>query len=96
MMKKLSKLEGLSDKILERDSYFQKLKDLTLSKNYPAKLKKIRAKLEEELNLFRRKEASAKLLDLEKDLNFLDSQTDESNLDKYRIDILSQKYSIYG
>ncbi len=95
MMKRSYNLESLSNKLLEKDSYFQKLKNLSASKNYPYKLKKIREKLLEELQLWERKNPSAKLLDLKKDLNFLDTQTDEKNLDKYRIDILSQKYSIY-
>ena len=96
MIKRTIKLESLSDKILERDTYFQRLKDLSLSKNYPAKVKKIKEKLQEELDLFKRKGHSTKLVDLEKDLNFLNTQIDESNLDKFRIDTLSQKYSIYG
>jgi hypothetical protein len=89
-------LESLSDKLLERDSYFQKLKNLSTQKNYTYKLTKIKERLLEELQLWERKNPSAKLLDLQKDLNFLNTQTDEKNLDKYRIDILSQKYSIYG
>jgi hypothetical protein len=96
MKKNLHNLESLSDKLLERDSYFQKLKNLSTSKNYTYKLTKIRERLLEELQLWERKNPSAKLLDLQKDLNFLNTQTDEKNLDKYRIDILSQKYSIYG
>lgn len=95
-MIKYSKLEELSDKLLERDNYFRKLKSISLKGNYTKRILLLKERINQELDLWRRKNPSAKLLDLEKDLNFLESQKDDKNLDKFRIDILSEKYSING
>lgn len=95
-MIKYYKLEELSDKLLERDNYFRKLKSISLKGNYTKRILLLKERINQELDLWRRKNPSAKLLDLEKDLNFLESQKDDKNLDKFRIDILSEKYSING
>lgn len=90
-------LDRVADKMLNQSNLMYKLADLANRKNYPGKLKKLEEKVQEELKLWERKEPTAKLLDLKKDMNFIQSQRNETNPDKERVDLLITKYSIsYG
>ena len=90
-------LDRLANKMLNQTNLMHKLADLAGRKNYPGKLKRLEKKVQEELELWERKESSPKLLDLKKDLNFIQSQMDQTDYNKERIDLLTTKYSIsYG
>jgi hypothetical protein len=51
-------------------------------------------RLTEEQSFWVRKGESPKLLDIEKDLNFITSQIGEEVIDRVKIDQLAQKYPI--
>ena len=90
-------LNKVADRMLNQTNLMHKLANLAGRKNYPGKLKKLEEKIQTQLELWERKEPSAKLADLKKDLNFIKSQTDQTSLNKQKIDILITKYSIgYG
>lgn len=88
-------LNKTADKIVSQLDHFAKLKEIANRKNYPWKISQLHTKIEEEYNLWKRKEPSQKLLDLEKDLIFIRSQLQECSVDKQRIDLLMEKYG-YG
>lgn len=90
-------LDRVADKMLTQTNLMHKLVDLAGRKNYPGKLRKLQEKIQTEIELWIRKEPSAKLADLKKDQNFVQSQLNETVTDKERIDQLITKYSIgYG
>lgn len=90
-------LDRIADKMLNQTNLMHKLANLAGRKNYPGKLKKLQEKIQAEVELWERKEPSAKLNDLRKDLNFVQSQIDQAVTDKDKIDQLISKYSIsYG
>lgn len=96
-MKKYSSLESFANDVLNRNESFDKLVNIAGKKDYPGKLKRIKNKVEEEMELWVRKGSTSKLDDLKKDLDFIESVVDYSEIEKERIDLLASKYSIgYG
>jgi len=94
---KFSNIDKTTNSLLSRYDKLKGLADLAGRKDYPGKVKRIQKKIVEEVELWSRKGPSAKLNDLNKDLKFIESQTDYDNLDKDQIDLLATKYSIgYG
>ena len=96
-----SSLDRATGKLLSRLEQFDKLREIANKKNYPYKVGQIHAKVLEEYEFWTRKESmitsTTKLTDLRKDLLFIESQLNTSNLDKERVDILAEKYNIsYG
>lgn len=96
-----SSLDQATGKLLSRLDQFNKLREIANKKNYPYKINQIHAKVLEEYKFWTRKESITgpihKLADLKKDLLFIESQLNNPNLNKERIDILAEKYSIsYG
>jgi hypothetical protein len=92
-LKKLG-LGKAANKIVEHLDSFDKLKTVANKSNYPRKLKKLFERLTEEQSFWVRKGESPKLLDIEKDLNFITSQIGEEIIDRVKIDQLAQKYPI--
>ena len=92
-LKKLG-LGKAANKIVEHLDSFDKLKTVANKNNYPRKLKKLFERLTEEQSFWVRKGESPKLLDIEKDLNFITSQIGEEVIDRVKIDQLAQKYPI--
>ena len=72
----------------------QKLKEIANRNNYPHKVKLLREKITQEHNFWSDKENSSekKLLDIKKDLIFIESQLNKVDLNKERIDLLMSKY----
>jgi hypothetical protein len=90
-------IERQADKFIKQMELMKKLSDIAGRKDYPGKIRRIREKLVEEINLFERKNPSQRLEDLKKDLTFIELQRDAEEFDKERIDLLIDKYSIsYG
>jgi hypothetical protein len=90
-------LDKTTNKLLRDLELMQKLSSIAGKKDYPGKLRRIREKLIEEINLFEKKNHPQRLQDLKKDLIFVDSQRDAETLNKERIDELVTKYNIgYG
>ena len=92
-LKKLG-LGKAANKIVEHLDSFDKFKTVANKNNYPRKLKKLFERLTEEQGFWIRKGESPKLLDIEKDLNFITSQIGEEVIDRVKIDQLAQKYPI--
>lgn len=84
-----------ADKLVSRLDQLEKLKEIANRKNYPHKVKQLHTRIQEEFDFWNKKEPSAKLLDLKKDLIFIESQINSNTLDKQRIDLLTKKYG-YG
>lgn len=97
---KLNKQYGLNkvaNKMVKQLDKFQQLRDVANRSNYSHKLKKLHEKLIDEVDLWERKDPSNKLLDLKKDLTFIESQINQTDLNRGKIDLLAEKYSIgYG
>lgn len=90
-------LNSTANKLLRDIELRQKLSEIAGRKDYPGKLRRIREKIVDEINLFEKKNPSPRLEDLRKDLIFVDSQRDKESYDKERIDELLNKYNIsYG
>lgn len=97
MASKNKHLNKLADSLLKNDDLFQKLKSLGARKNYTSKLQKLEKKISQQVELFERKEHTGKLVDLKKDLKFVLTQLSSGDVDKGRVDLLANKYSIdYG
>jgi hypothetical protein len=86
-------LSRLADKLVNDSDRFKKLQEFGNRKNYPNKVKRLSAKILEEFNFWSKKNPSQKLIDLKKDLTFIQSIT-EPTLNKDRIDILMDKYGL--
>jgi len=84
-------LNRVADKLINDSDRFKRLQELGNRKNYPSKVKRLSAKIQEEYNLFLKKESSSKLLDLKRDLDFINTQTN-TNFNKEKIDSLVGKY----
>ena len=84
-------LNRVADKLLNDSDRFKRLQELGNRKNYPNKIEQLRKKIEEQYNLFLKKESSSKLLDLKRDLDFINTQTN-TNFSKEKIDSLVGKY----
>lgn len=96
-----SSLDHATGKLLSRLDQFNKLREVANKKSYPYKVDQIYAKVLEEHKFWTQKQSinpsALKLADLQKDLIFIESQLNNSNPNKERIDILAEKYSIsYG
>jgi hypothetical protein len=83
-----------ANKLVDRLDSFEKLKQVANKNNYPFKLKKLFERLTEEQDFWSRKGESPKLLDIQKDLNFITTQIGEERIDKVKVDSLLQKYPI--
>jgi len=102
-LKSFNKYLGITkttNKLVGRLEQFDKLKEIANRKNYPFKIKQLKGKIEEEYEFWGRKNntlnsTQAKLVDLQRDLNFILSQEQECSIDKQRIDLLIEKYG-YG
>lgn len=86
-------LSKIANSYVDRMDQFEKLKEIANRKNYPHKVKQLRSKIQDEYNFWTLKEPSRKLDDLTKDLIFIQSQI-ESNLNRERIDVLTEKYGV--
>ena len=86
-------LSKIANSYVDRIDQFEKLKEIANRKNYPHKVKQLRSKIQDEYNFWTLKEPSRKLDDLTKDLIFIQSQI-ESNLNRERIDVLTEKYGV--
>lgn len=96
-----SSLEQATTKLLSRLDQFSKLREIANKKSYPYKVNRIHAKVLEEYKFWTQKQSkevfTAKLVDLKRDLIFIESQLNTTNLNRERIDLLAEKYSIsYG
>lgn len=100
-MKSFNKYGGITkvtNKLVGRLEQFEKLKEIANRKNYPFKIRLLEDKLKNEYEFWQKKDnnlssVQAKLVDLQKDLNFILSQKEIFN--KERIDLLINKYG-YG
>lgn len=96
-MDKQDSLDKAATRLLKDHDKFAQLKEFGNRKNYPSKLKKLEERLISELELWERKGPSARLSDLQRDMQFVEKQKTEPFFDKERIDLLTNKYSIsYG
>lgn len=92
---KRSNLTKLTDKLLNDQSKFDQLRAIANKKNYSHKVKLLHARISEEYDFWSsKKNPTQKLLDLDKDRTFIESQVNSENLDKARIDLLTEKYNI--
>jgi len=96
-MNKLIKRLGLTriaDSYVTRLEQSDKLKKIANKNNYPYKVKLLHEKISQELDFWNQKKISSekKLVDLDKDLIFIESQINISDFNKERIDLLMIKY----
>lgn len=90
-------LGRVADRLVSDVERLNQLKAIANKKNYPLKIKQLNERIADEHDLWSRKNPTQKLLDLQKDLTFIQSQVDMDNLNKTRIDQLCEKYNIgYG
>lgn len=92
---KHSGISKTTDKLVSRLDQLEKLKEIANRKNYPYRVKQLHTRIQEEFDFWNKKGPSAKLLDIKKDLIFIESQTNSDMLNKQRIDLLLEKYG-YG
>lgn len=87
-------LTRIANSYVARLEQSQKLKEIANRNNYPHKVKLLREKITQEYDFWSQKKNSSekKLVDLKKDLIFIDSQTNTSDYNKERIDLLMSKY----
>lgn len=87
-------LTRIANSYVSRLEQSQKLKEVANRNNYPHKVKLLREKITQEYNFWSQKKNSSekKLVDLKKDLIFIDSQTNIVDYRKERIDLLMSKY----
>lgn len=87
-------LTRIANSYVSRLEQSQKLKEVANRNNYPHKVKLLREKITQEYNFWSQKKNSSekKLVDLKKDLIFIDSQTNTVDYRKERIDLLMSKY----
>jgi hypothetical protein len=95
MKKSISQLgfSKIANTQVNRLEQFDKLKEIANRNNYPHKIKQLTARITEEFNFWSKKNHSNKLEDLKKDLNFIQSQVNETT-NKSRIDLLMEKYGL--
>jgi hypothetical protein len=86
-------LNYLADRLINDSEQFKKLQEFGNRKNYPHKVKLLQAKIQEEFDFWSKKEPSQKLLDIEKDRNFIQS-IKEPTQNKERLDLLMSKYGL--
>ena len=91
-MLKNKSLSRIADDLVGRADKFQALRDIANRRNYPHKIKQLHTRISEEFDFWNKKEPSAKLLDLQRDLNFIKTQLEATEINKIRIDQLASKY----
>lgn len=96
-MTKLLKQLGLSkvaNSYVNRLEQAQKLREIANRKNYPHKVKLLYEKISDEYDFWNQKEnpSEQKLVDIDRDLTFIESQINVSEFNKERIDLLMSKY----
>jgi len=94
---KLLKQLGLSkvaNSYVNRLEQAQKLREIANRKNYPHKVKLLYEKISDEYDFWNQKEnpSEQKLVDIDRDLTFIESQINVSEFNKERIDLLMSKY----
>lgn len=74
----------------------QKLREIANRNNYPYKVKLLLEKISQQYSFWNQKAnpAEQKLEDIKRDLIFIESQINASELNKERIDLLTSKYGI--
>lgn len=93
-MLKNKNLSRIADDLVERADKFQALRDIANRKNYPVQIKQLTLKIQEQYDFWVKKPSSSRLIDLERDLNFIKTQLEATEINKVRIDELSTKYNI--
>ena len=93
-MSKYTSLEKAATKLLNDRNMFDQLRELGNRNHYPSKLRKLEEKITSELEFWERKGPSARLSDLQKDMQFIEKQKGEPFFNKEKIDLLTNKYSI--
>jgi len=95
MKKSISQLgfSKIANTQVNRLEQFDKLKEIANRNNYPHKVKQLTIRITEEFNFWSKKNHSNKLEDLKKDLNFIQSQVNETT-NKSRVDLLMEKYGL--
>ena len=90
-------LKKLADGLLKGRSNYDKLKEIGNRKNYPAKVKKLKQRLTDELRLWLPKGPSARLSDIEKDIQYISQLLNKTTFtikEMTRIDELVKKHPI--
>ena len=64
-------LNRAADGLLNNQDKFQQFKDIANRRNYPYKVKKLQERITEEHDFWSKKNPSQKLLDIKKDLTFI-------------------------
>ena len=93
LLKRLG-LTRTANSYVNRLEQAQKLKEIANRKNYPYKVKLLYEKISGEYDFWNQKEnpSKEKLLDLDKDLIFIESQINVPEFNKEKIDLLMSKY----
>lgn len=93
-----SSLNRVSDKLLSRLDQFSRLKEIANKRNYSYKVNQIHKRVLEEYEFWTRKQSTStsvyKIVDLKKDLTFIESQINITDINKHRVDLLAEKYNI--
>lgn len=92
-MLKRDSYSNLASKYIDRLDRADKLRAIANRTNYPYKLKKLSEKVQSEHDFWMEKNSTERLLDLKKDLTFIQQQ--QTNLtSKERVDLLMEKYGL--
>jgi len=91
-MLKNKNLSRIADDLVERADKFQQLRDIANRKNYSVQIKQLTLKIQEQYDFWVKKPSSPRLIDLERDLNFIKTQLEATEINKIRIDQLVGKY----
>lgn len=92
---KQSSLNKATNQLVGRLEQINKLKEIANRKNYPYQISQLRIRIQEQYDFWKAKtsiDVESKLADIKKDLNFIQTQVNNSNLNKERIDVLIKKY----
>lgn len=92
---KQASIGKVTNKLVSTLEHLDKLKEIANRKNYSFNVTRLHKRVLEEYSLWSRKNTTSKLEDLKKDLTFIETQINKSDLDKRKIDLLMQKYG-YG
>lgn len=91
---KSKKLEMVASGLLRQADKLQQLREFGNRKNYAYKVKQLATKLQEQYDFYSKKNSSSLFVDVKKDLIFIQSQLNEINFNKEKIDLLVKKYNI--
>lgn len=89
---KQTALHLAATKLINQANKFDKLREIANRNSYSAKVDRLYKKINEQYEFWNKKKPTEKLLDLKKDLNFIQSQLGKDNFDKEKIDLLVKKY----